>query len=126
MPIKIKMDKYFDETFKYFNDSISVFDREKIKQIAERAVDKFKDATPKKSMLTANSWDYILEETAKGFSLTFINNNVKNGVNVAIILDTGHATVNGKWVAGEKYLDKATEDIYNDILKETWEELKNL
>lgn len=127
MPVKIKMDnKSFDRTFKYFDDSISVFNLNKIKKIAEEAVEKFKEATPKKSMLTANSWDYILEETPKGFSLSFINNNVKNGANIAVILDSGHATPNGKWVNGEKYLDKTTKEVYDGILEETWEELKNL
>ena len=92
-----------------------------------KALEKLKDATPKDSNLTANSWGYeIIQNGNKGVSLYFTNSNVKNGVNIAIILDSGHATVDGRWIEGKKYLDKVTKEIYDEIMQETWEELKNL
>lgn len=126
MPIKVKVLGNFDITEKYFNTALHITDIPKIEKIAEKAVKKFVDAIPKDSDVTAESWGYEIIQNGKGFSLIFTNSNVKNGVNIALIIDSGHATPDGKWVRGEKYLDKTTEEVYNDILNETWEELKNL
>ena len=126
MPIKVKVLGDFEKTEKYFNTALHSTDIQKIEKIAERSVKKFADATPKESNLTADSWGYEIIQNGKGFSLIFANSNVKNGVNIALIIDSGHATSDGKWIRGKKYLDKTTEEVYNDILNETWEELKNL
>lgn len=127
MPIKIKVKGTYDKTYKYFNTALTITSIQKLKNIAEKALEKLKDATPKDSNLTANSWGYeIIQNGSKGVSLYFTNSNVKNGVNIAIILDAGHATVDGRWIEGKKYLDKVTKEIYDDIMQETWEELKNL
>mgnify|MGYP003523092765 FL=1 len=127
MPIKIKVKGTYDKTYKYFHTALTITSIQKLKNIAEKALEKLKDATPKDSNLTANSWGYeIIQNGSKGASLYFTNSNVKNGVNIAIILDAGHATVDGRWIEGKKYLDKVTKEIYDDIMQETWEELKNL
>ena len=127
MPIKIKVKGTYDKTYKYFHTALTITSIQKLKSIAEKALEKLKDATPKDSNLTANSWGYeIIQNGNKGASLYFTNSNVKNGVNIAIILDAGHATVDGRWIEGKKYLDKVTKEIYDDIMQETWEELKNL
>ena len=127
MPIKIKVKGTYDKTYKYFHTALTITSIQKLKSIAEKALEKLKDATPKDSNLTANSWGYeIIQNGNKGISLYFTNSNVKNGVNIAIILDAGHATVDGRWIEGKKYLDKVTKEIYDDIMQETWEELKNL
>ena len=127
MPIKVKIKGTYDKTYKYFHTALTITSIQKLKNIAEKALEKLKDATPKDSNLTANSWGYeIIQNGSKGVSLYFTNNNVKNGVNIAIILDAGHATVDGRWIEGKKYLDKVTKEIYDDIMQETWEELKNL
>lgn len=127
MPIKIKVKGTYDKTYKYFHTALTITSIQKLKSIAEKALEKLKDVTPKDSSLTANSWGYeIIQNESKGVSLYFTNSNVKNGVNIAIILDAGHATVDGRWIEGKKYLDKVTKEIYDDIMQETWEELKNL
>ena len=127
MPIKIKVKGTYDKTYKYFHTALTITSIQKLKSIAEKALEKLKDATPKDSSLTANSWGYeIIQNGSKGVSLYFTNSNVKNGVSIAIILDAGHATVDGRWIEGKKYLDKVTKEIYDDIMQETWEELKNL
>lgn len=127
MSIKVKIKGTYDKTYKYFHTALTITSIQKLKSIAEKALEKLKDATPKDSNLTANSWGYeIIQNGNKGISLYFTNSNVKNGVNIAIILDAGHATVDGRWIEGKKYLDKVTKEIYDDIMQETWEELKNL
>lgn len=127
MPIKVKTKGNYDKTYKYFHAALTITSIEKLQQLAEKALDKLKAATPKDSNVTANSWGYEIRQNGnKGVSLYFTNSNVKNGINVAIILDAGHATVDGRWIQGKKYLDKVTKEIYDDIMKETWEELKNL
>lgn len=127
MSIKVKVKGNYDKTYKYFHTALTITSIEKLQKLADKAIIKLQNATPKDSNITANSWGYeIIQNGNKGISLYFTNSNVKNGVNIAIILDAGHATVDGRWIEGKNYLDKVTKEIYNDIMQETWEELKNL
>lgn len=44
----------------------------------------------------------------KGFvSISFHNSNIQNGVPIAIILQYGHGTGTGGWVAGRDYINPA-------------------
>ena len=56
MPIKIKVKGTYDKTYKYFHTALTITSIQKLKSIAEKALEKLKDATPKDSNLTANSW----------------------------------------------------------------------
>lgn len=69
----------------------------------KRAVDSVASATPVNTGLTARSWRY----TVDGDSVTVVNDNVQNGVNVAVLLDSGHATGTGGFVPGQHYIRPA-------------------
>ena len=58
--------------------------------------------------------------------LLFCNSNIQNGVPIAIILDTGHATRNGGWVAGRDYIHPAIQPIFDKLAKDAWEEVTKL
>lgn len=65
-------------------------------------------ATPVDSGETAKSWYYEITNK-KGFvSISFHNSNIQNGVPIAIILQYGHGTGTGGWVAGRDYINPAT------------------
>lgn len=94
--------------------------------IGETVVDRLKKATPKDSGLTAESWDYEIEINGKKTSIIFYNYNVQNGMNVALLLDFGHGTPTGGWVEGKEYIDPVVQQVYLDVLNNTWKELTKL
>lgn len=85
---------------------------------------KLKEATPKNSGETADSWSYEVKTDKESASLIFKNKNVQNGVPVVILIQYGHATKNGGFVEGTDFINPTMTPIFNDIAKAVWEEVK--
>ena len=99
---------------------------EQANQIAKVCVDELRKVTPKDSGLTAESWDYTIEINGKKTSIVFLNRNIQNGVNVALLLEYGHGTSTGGWVEGREYIDPVIQKYYLDIINNKWKELSRL
>lgn len=73
-------------------------------------------ATPVDTGKTAKSWSYeIIREDGRA-RLVFSNDNIQNGVPIAIVLQYGHATNNGGWVEGVDYINPAMRKVFEQIL----------
>lgn len=73
---------------------------------------------------TVLSWDYVIEREDGVVTLTWTNSNVNNHVNIAIILQYGHASRNGSWVEGYDYINPALQPIFDEMSNRMWMELK--
>ena len=89
-----------------------------LSKCGELGVNALASATPVDTGLTASSWRYEIEEKGDIITISFHNDNVNNGVNIALILNYGHATGNGGWVEGRNYIDPAIQPIFDKIIKE--------
>lgn len=83
-------------------------------------------ATPKDSGDTASSWNYEISHNRTNSAITFVNTNIQNGVNIAIILQYGHGTRNGGYVAGRDYINPAIQPIFDKIAESAWNEITRL
>ena len=83
-------------------------------------------ATPVDSGLTAASWSYKIARTDNSITITFHNSNINKGVPIAIILQYGHGTGTGGWVEGRDYINPAIQPIFDEIVKNAWEEVTKL
>lgn len=83
-------------------------------------------ATPVDSGLTANSWQYEIENKTGLVTISFTNSNIQNGVPIAIILQYGHGTRNGGWVQGRDYINPAIQPVFDRISNEVWKEVTKL
>lgn len=124
MSITVKQKGNFNRTKAYFAKALNLYDTKSLIRIAENTVIELKKASPYDSI--ANGWSYELQVTKKTISLTFNNSEIQNGVNLAVLTNYGYATKEGKWVSGKHYIEKPIRDAYEQIMKETWEELKSL
>ena len=79
--------------------------------------------TPKKTGLTASSWNYKIEEDNGSVTLSFYNDDVEGGENVAILLQYGHGTNNGGYVEGIDYINPAVSRIFDDVADSIVEEV---
>lgn len=73
-------------------------------------------ATPVDTSDTANSWDYQIVRTKGVYKIIWLNKNVEGGENVAILIQYGHGTGTGGYVAGYDYINPAMRPIFDSIL----------
>ena len=83
-------------------------------------------ATPVDTGLTASSWRYEIQHGNDSVSIAFYNDNVQNGVPIAIILQYGHGTRNGGYVQGRDYINPAIKPIFDKITEDAWKEVTKL
>lgn len=94
-------------------------------QIGRRGVDALANATPVKSGLTASSWGYEIHQSKGKSEIVFTNSNVVHGVNIAIILQYGHGTGTGGYVAGRDYINPALAKTFDQLADEAWRAVTN-
>ena len=83
-------------------------------------------ATPVDTGLTASSWRYEIQHGNDSVSIAFYNDNIQNGVPIAIILQYGHGTRNGGYVQGRDYINPAIKPIFDKITEDAWTEVTRL
>ena len=87
-------------------------------------VEALKEATPKDTGKTSESWSYDIVENNNQYEIVWSNSNVVDGwANVAILLQYGHATNNGGFVKGFDYINPAIEKVFQGMAKEAWREV---
>ena len=91
-----------------------------------RGVEALKEATPKDTGKTADSWTYdIIKDQQGNYQIVWSNTNiVDDWANIAILLQYGHATRNGGYVKGTDYINPAIEKVFQGMANEAWEEVK--
>jgi hypothetical protein len=121
--IKISHKGNFNNTEKFLK-KISMGDfMRNLEKYGEMGVQALASATPRDSGLTASSWSYEIEKSASSYTIYWVNNNVHNGVNIAIILQYGHGTGTGGYVQGRDYINPAIRPIFDEIANSAWKEV---
>lgn len=121
--IEFSMKGSFDKTFAFLkrNRKLNTKDFEKFGQMGVEAL---REATPKDTGLTADSWYYEITNKDGKLVIQWLNSNVVDGwCNIAIMLQYGHATGNGGYVEGIDYINPALRPIFDKIAKHAWREV---
>ena len=98
----------------------------KIKEIAQQGVEALSAATPVRTGKTAASWSYKIENTNGKTTVLWTNDNVVNGVNIAIIIQYGHGTRNGGYVEGYDYINPALKPVFDQMTDSMWKAVVSL
>lgn len=99
--------------------------KEILERYGQAGVDALMAATPIRTGLTASSWYYEIETTKKGYEIHWCNSNIQNGINVALIIQLGHATSRGNWVAPNDYINPALKEVFDKLAIDVWREVTN-
>lgn len=94
-----------------------------LNKYGQMGVDALANATPVESGRTAQSWYYEIESRRGYHSITWYNSNVNDGVPIAVIIQYGHGTGTGGYVAGQDYINPAIRPIFDRIADEVWKEV---
>lgn len=95
-----------------------------LEKYGQIGVSRLAAATPVDSGKTAAAWDYSVRKGTQGAEIHFTNSNINKGVNIAIIIQTGHGTGTGGYVHGVDYINPAMRKVFEDLVKEILQELK--
>lgn len=97
-----------------------------LEKYGQEGVRALSSATPVDSGKTASSWTYKIERTPSRTIISWLNTNVHEGANIAILLQYGHGTGTGGFVQGRDYINPAMQPIFDAIAKEAWREVTSL
>ena len=122
--VTIKCVPKFKKTDSYLERLKEVFHSGLLDKYGKMGVDALRDATPKDTGKTANSWEYSISRANHVVTITWRNTNFNDGVPIAVILQYGHATRNGGFVKGIDYINPAMAPIFQQIAEEAWKEVK--
>lgn len=95
----------------------------KLREYGEWGVYNLYKATPKDTGETARSWRYVIERQPGKVTISWVNDHAPRGVQVAVLIQFGHATKNGGWVEGIDYINPALAPVFEAIANELWEEV---
>lgn len=98
----------------------------KLAKYGEMGVKALKNATPRSTGLTAESWYYTINKDEKNgnFTIEWRNSNLsEEGYQIAVMLQYGHATNNGGYVQGHDYINPAIRPIFKKIADDAWKEV---
>lgn len=125
MGIKFSHKGDFSKSIKFLTNKKSL--RNLLKPIFERygeaGVNALREATPKDTGLTSESWSYKLEFGDGEITLTWMNSNMSDWANVAVLIRYGHATRNGGYVQGNDFITPAMEGIFKQMADDLWKEV---
>lgn len=96
-----------------------------VERYAQMGVEALRSNTPRDSGLTADSWDYEIEEENGSLTIWWKNSNVVNGFNVAIGLQYGHGTGSGGYVQGRDFINPSLKPIFDKIADGVWKEVQS-
>ena len=80
-------------------------------------------ATPKDTGKTAGAWSYEIKIDSTSSSIIWSNSNVVDGRPVAILLQYGHGTGTGGYVAGRDYINPVLQPLFDRIANDVWKEV---
>lgn len=77
-------------------------------------------ATPRESGETAGAWFYEVIQKKGSWSIVWGNNHVEDGRQIAVLLQYGHGTGTGGYVAPQDYINPALRPIFDQAVAEGW------
>lgn len=94
-----------------------------LNKAGELGVEALRRATPKDSGITAASWSYEVKIENGIGTISWNNDSLSKGYNVAVLLQYGHATGTGGYVQSQDYINPAMAPVFTYLANEVWKEV---
>jgi hypothetical protein len=121
--ITLKQKGNFDKLTSFLERIKEPFNMGILNKYGMKGVEALREATPKDTGKTSESWSYKITRENDIVKLSFLNSNRNQDVPIAIILQYGHGTKNGGWVEGIDYINPAIQPLFEELAKEIWKEV---
>ena len=113
----------FNKTDDFFQRILEKIKLSSLDSWGRKGVNALSSATPVDTGTTSQSWYYQIVRTKDGVRLQWLNSNVNKGVNIALIIQYGHAARNGVYIEGRDYINPALAPIFDSIEESAWKEV---
>ena len=123
--LKVTVKGDFTKTNRYLDKLRHKRFMTKVMTYAERGTQALAQNTPHDTGFTADSWYSEIEETDETLTIYWKNSHINDGVPIAIILQYGHGTGTGGYVAGRDYINPAIKPVFEEIAELIREEVKS-
>lgn len=123
MGVKIRTSGSFKNTKSFFKFVENMKIEKILEQYGRLGVEALSQATPIDSGNTAGAWNYDVHRTGSGWELTWTNDNINEGVPIAILIQYGHGLHQGGYVQGVDYINPALGPVFEKIANEAWSEV---
>jgi hypothetical protein len=123
MGVKITSHGNFNKTESWLKRLLERSYLKKLDKYGKMGVDALRRATPVDTGLAASSWHYQVIVDGDSGKLTWYNDDIEGGCTVVVLVDRGHATKSGGWVAGKHFIEPALDPIMKKLEDEVWEEV---
>jgi len=121
--IRVTSEGNFNKTRAFFNRIHSGAIFSNLNRYGQMGIDVLAHATPVDTGLTAHSWGYRIKKDRHGPTIEWYNRNLANDTPVAILIQYGHGTGTGGYVAGRDYINPAIRPIFDQIADSLWKEV---
>lgn len=123
MGIRITTKGDFKKTRKFLKKASDgkIFDC--LVKYAQKGAEALASATPVDSGATASSWRYEVAYGSGSAKINWINDNINEGLVIALLIQYGHGTGTGGWVEGRDYINPAIQPIFDEIRDKVWKEV---
>ena len=116
----------YRKTKKFLDDLKQLRILEILNKYGELGVRALRAATPEDTGLTASMLNYEIAKENDDYVIYFTNDNFNEGVNIAIILQYGHATGTGGYFSGVDYINPTVAPIFEQLTGDAWNEVTKL
>lgn len=123
MGLKVECSGDLSITKRFLNRLLRIDYTDILRQYGQKGVEILKEATPKDTGKTANSWYYEIKQDRNRMTINWCNSNENNGVNIAMLIQYGHGTKNGAYVKGIDYINPAIKPIFDELANKCWKEV---
>lgn len=127
MGIKLESKGNFKKTIRFLDNIIEMdpFIERTLRKYGAMGVKRLKEYTPRDSGKTAESWTYQVSVTDRASTVSWWNENVNNGVPIALVIEYGHITGWGGYVPPHPYISEALLPVILELQDKIWEGVTN-
>lgn len=87
---------------------------------AQEGVNALSRVTPIETGVAAHSWGFEVSNSGGIYTIIWTNSDVENGFPVVIMLQYGHGTGTGGYVAGYDFINPAMRPVFDKIADDIW------
>lgn len=125
--ITVSVTGSFNKTNKYLDKLKNINSLPNFDKYGKMGVEALSLATPRRTGVTAASWSYKITQNKDSVVIEWRNSNTTDtGIPIVVLLQYGHGTANGGYVQGIDFINPALKPVFEEILKDAWEEVKYL
>lgn len=125
MSITISQKGSFSKSLNWLKKTRDTDFQAKLMKYGPMGVDLLREATPRDTGTTAESWSYEIHVSKDTIELVWTNSNNNHGVYIAVLIQYGHATRGGGYVQGRDYINPVMQPFFDKMVDEIMEEVNS-